>query len=448
MSSTHTTVRLWRVRRYPTWFVSDASKEVAASLLDFAVPLIALMVTDSPAQAGIVGAVGVITALVFTLVGGVLADRHRRTRLMLLGALIGVALAGSFAVLDALSALNFGVLLVLNVVINARDGLFDVAGEAALKEVVPDEAMGRAQAANQGRGAAIQLAGGPLGGALLAVGGWLVAVVAGAAYLLSVVTAWMLRRNEPHAHKPDEGKAQDAAPRRTPMLAEAREGFAWLLSRVDLRGVLWVSMIVNLGFNSAITTIIYSLQQSGHSPLVIGALGSVLGAVMLAGAFVAPLLVPRIRGGVIVIGSLIMATVGTAILPVVHTVPGIMAIIGISVFLIPALNSALMGYFMVAVPTELLGRANSASRVLSMGAMPLAPLIAGFGLAFVGRTGTLVACATLTALGVILALSNRALRSLPAESGWAAHAQSFAQPRDIERSAGTSTTHPLDEKHT
>ncbi|PFG31564.1 MFS transporter [Paramicrobacterium agarici] len=425
MSSTQATVRLWRVQRYPTWFVSDASKELAASLLDFAVPLIALMVTDSPAQAGVIGAVGVITALILTLVGGVLADRHRRTGLMLLGAVIGVALAGSFAVLDALSALNFGVLLVLNVIINARDGLFDTAGEAALKEVVPDEAMGRAQAANQGRGAAIQLAGGPLGGALLAVGGWLVAVAAGVTYLVSVVTAWLLRRQELNARITTDGTTPDAASRRTPMLTEAREGIAWLLSRVDLRGVLWVSMIVNLGFNSAVTTIIYSLQQSGHSPLVIGALGSVLGAVMLAGAFVAPLLVPHIRGGVIVICSLIVATAGTAILPAIHSVPGIMAIIGVSVFLVPALNSALMGYFMVAVPTELLGRANSASRVLSMGAMPLAPLIAGFGLAFAGRTGTLVACAALTAVGVILALSNRALRSLPSEKEWGEHAQKF-----------------------
>lgn len=239
----------------------------------------------------------------------------------------------------------------------------------------------------------------------------------------------MLGRAKPHIVDSAHEEPLDL-PQRARILTEAREGFTWLFSRVDLRGVLWVSMLVNLGFNSAMTTIIYSLQQSGHSPVIIGALGSVLGAVMLAGAFIAPLLVPRVRGGVIVIGSLIMATVGTAILPSVHTVPSIMTIIGISVFLIPALNSALMGYFMVAVPTELLGRANSASRVLSMGAMPLAPLIAGFGLAFVGRTGTLVVCAALTAIGAFLALSNCALRSLPAEGGWNLHAQNFStEPR-------------------
>ena len=47
-----------------------------------------------------------------------------------------------------------------------------------------------------------------------------------------------------------------------------------------------------------------------------------------------------------------------------------------SLVLIPAVNAALMGYFMVATPSRMLGRANSASAVLSMVAMPLAPLVA------------------------------------------------------------------------
>ncbi|WP_167131518.1 MFS transporter [Paramicrobacterium chengjingii] len=428
MSTSEVTTRLWRVKRYPTWFASDATKELAASLLNFAVPLIALMVTDSPAQAGTIGAVGVVTALLFTLGGGVLADRHRRPALMLLGASIGVAIAGCFAILDGMSALSFSVLLVLNVFINARDGLFDVAGEAALKQVVPDDAMGRAQAANQGRGAAIQLAGGPLGGALLAVGGWLVALVAAASYGISAVGAWMLGRDEaPKMTEPQPSTTPTAVLRQS-ALVEAREGFAWLFSRVDLRGALWVAMLANLGFNSAMTTIMYSLQQTGHSPVVIGTISAVLGAVMLVGALVAPLLVPRFRGGAIVIASLVLCTLGTVALPLAHSVLSIMIVIGFAVFLVPALNSALMGYFMVAVPTELLGRANSASRLMSMGAMPLAPLIAGFGLTLVGRTGTLVVCAALTALAVILAVTNRGLRALPVERQWSTHAEKFSSP--------------------
>jgi hypothetical protein len=85
----------------------------------------------------------------------------------------------------------------------------------------------------------------------------------------------------------------------------------------------------------------------------------------------------------------------------------------------------MMGYFMVATPTHLLGRANSAAGVLGMGAMPLAPLIAGFGLTLVGRDGTILMCAALCLLAAVLAVGNRALRGLPVESRWAEHAKQY-----------------------
>lgn len=429
-------VRLWRVPLYPTWFISDTAKELADALMYFAVPLIALIVTDSPIQAGIIGAVGAIIGIVLILGGGVLADRHDRPRLMLLGAVIGIALTGGFALLDLADALTFTGLLALSALLAARNGLFDVAGEAALKDVVPDAAMGRAQASNQGRGAVIGLVGGPLGGILLAVGGWLVALVAAACHLVGAVTAWMLRRarirrgSESSAQAtPNGGSASDATSASptsgSTALTEIREGFVWLLARADLRGVMWIALIVNLGFNAAVTTIIYSLQQAGHSTVVIGLMSAAIGVFMLAGALIAPLLITRIGGGIIVSASLTISMLGTAALPFVESVPGVLAVVGGSLLLVPALNSALLGYFMVAVPTAIIGRANSAVRVLTQAALPLAPLIAGFGLAWLGRPGTLVFCATLTAIAVALAVGNKALRALPIESRWAEHAKQY-----------------------
>ena len=60
-----------------------------------------------------------------------------------------------------------------------------------------------------------------------------------------------------------------------------------------------------------------------------------------------------------------------------------------------------------------------------MGAMPLAPLIAGFGLAWIGREGTILICAALCLVAVLLAVGNRALRALPVEAHWAAHAKQY-----------------------
>ncbi|WP_163540866.1 MFS transporter [Occultella kanbiaonis] len=434
---------LLRNTRYLTWLISDTSKGLAAALFSFAVPLLALIVTNDPARAGIIGAVALAVRALTTLAGGVIADRYRRIALMVLGSSVGVVIAGSFTLLALRDALTFTTLLVVAVGLAARTGLFDVAGESALKEVVPDGAMGRAQAANQGRDAVLQLAGGPLGGALLAVGGWVVGAAMTACHLIAAVAAWWLGRSSraaeanpaPEAHAPADpdvpatpaagtATAGARAPERN-ALAELRAGFAWLLSRTDLRGVLLVSTIINLGFNAAITTVVYALQQDGQSPAAIGWVSAGAGAAMLLGAVVAPMLVSRVPAGALTIVGLTVAAVGAYSLSLVDSVWAITAVLAASVLAVPALNAALMGYFMVATPSELLGRANSASMVLGIGAMPLGPLIAGFGLAWVGREGTIAVCAALCALATLLAITNRGLRALPAESGWTAHAARF-----------------------
>ena len=428
MSTTTEPHRLWRNRRYLTWLISDTSKGLAAALFAFAIPLLALIVTNDPAQAGIIGGAGMVARLLMTLAGGILADRHRRIALMLLGSLIGIVLAGAFTLLALGDALTFGSLLVIDILLAARSGLFDVAGESAIKEIVPDEAMGRAQAANQGRDAALQLAGGPIGGLLLGVGGWLVGVAMTVCHLIAAATAWTLGRQARRAGIVDAGAENDAEPSpaaKPNAWAELREGFGWLMSRPDLGGVLLIITIINLGFNAAVTTVIYALQQEGYPEVLIGGMTAAVGAVMLVGAIVAPLLVPRLRAGVLAIIGLSTVAAGAVGLSMVREPWAIVVVLGAAVLMLPALNAGMMGYFMVATPTQLLGRANSAAGVLGMGALPLAPLIAGFGLSWVGREWTLLVCAGLCLVAVALAVGNRALRALPVESQWAAHAKQY-----------------------
>lgn len=431
--------------RYITWLVSDTAKGLASALFSFAIPLIALFATDDPAQAGVISAVGMTIRTLTTLYGGVLADRHARIRMMVTGSVVGVALSVAFTALALTDALTFVALLVIEILLAARTGLFDVAGESALKEIVPGDAMGRAQGANQGRDAVLQLAGGPLGGALLAAGAWAIGAAMAVCHVVAAATAWMLQRSAPHEAAPsaetepdaaipetgaailETGVAAAATTAATPNARrEIAEGFRWLFSRADLRGVLFVATIINLGFSAALTTVMYALQQQGHSPLTIGLLGTGAGVAMLLGALVAPLLVSRIRAGAVIIGGLAVSTIAIFGLIPFRSPLLLGLILAAAVVFIPAVNAALMGYFMVATPTEMLGRANSAAAVLGMGAMPLAPLVAGIGLSFIGRETTLVVGAALCAIAVLLAVSNAGLRALPAESAWATHAAQFA----------------------
>jgi len=147
---------------------------------------------------------------------------------------------------------------------------------------------------------------------------------------------------------------------------------------------------------------------------------------MLLGSFVAAPLVKRIGAGRIVIAGLLLMTAALAVLPFVHEVPGILAVQAVAIFGGPSINAALLGYFMVAVPSDMLGRAGSALDLLTLGATPLSPLIAGFGYAWLGWTGILLACAGICAVAAFLALFNTGLRSLPSSDHWADHAAAIA----------------------
>ncbi|WP_353114895.1 MFS transporter [Microbacterium sp.] len=421
---------LWRNHRYVAWLIGDTGKGLAFTLFGFAVPLLALIVTNDPAQAGIIGAVGMAVRLVLTLYGGVLADRHPRVRLMILGSVFGAVIAAGFTLLALTGALSFTTLLVVEVLLAIGAGLFNSAGESALKEVVTDDTMGRAQAANQARDAALQLAGGPLGGALLVVGGWLVGAVMAACHLVAAVAAALIpRMSGPAAPEPATAPASGSLPeggtRKPNAFREIREGFTWLFSRADLRGSLVILTIINLGINVAMTTVIYSLQQGGYSTAVIGLISTGLGAATLVGALTASALVARIGAGKLLITGLVLLAVGSAAVALVHEPLWIIAVMIVPGLMLAPINAALGGYFMVATPSAMMGRASSASNVLGMGAMPLAPLVAGFGLTLIGREGTILIGAGLCAIAALLALANRGLRSLPAEAGWAAHARRF-----------------------
>ncbi|GAA1355861.1 MFS transporter [Arthrobacter rhombi] len=423
---------LWRNRDYRWWLATDTSTGLGRALHNFAVPLLALYVTGDPAQAGIIAAIGQVGRVVATLPGGVLADRHDRRRLILLGTATGVAVASALAAFQLAGLLGFWLLTVLNLLMNVRSGLFDGVPNAALKSVVEPRAVGSAMAANQGRDAVVSLAGGPVGGVLMVIGHAVPFAATAVLNLMGLFTVLRIRADlRPLCDVPEHDAA--AAAGRTGYLREAWEGFSWLLHRPELRGVMAISTIVNLGMNASITAVVFGLQQRGESPATIGLATASVGAGMLAGAVLAPPLVRRVSTGWLGAVGLAVCTAAVAALPFVHSIPAVCAVLGASMFAAPAINASLLGYFTVAVPTHLLGRANSALDLLAMGAIPLAPLVAGFGYAAWGWSGVLALCAGICAVAVILAFASRRLLAIPASPGWEEHAADNAREAALRR---------------
>lgn len=405
-------VRLWQRRDYLAWLASDTSGALASAVYAFAVPLVTLIVTGDPALAGLVAGAGALGRVVATVPGGVLADRHDRRVLMVVGGLSGGVLVGALALAHLAGVLGFWPLLVLNLALGVRTGLFGSASDAALKSVVDARQLPTAMSANQGRDATIALGAGPAGGALLAGGVVLPLLATVAGYLASALTALGIRADL-------RPQVDEEHPGRRGMLTEAREGLAWLWRRPQLRGALGVATLLNLGLNAALTTVVFALQQDGVSPAAIGLVSLTLGAGMLLGSIVAPTLLHRFPTGILATGGLLLAVLAFLVLPWVDGLPAVLVVLGLGILGAPVTNAGLGGYLMAAVPQRFLGRVNSAAELLSLAAVPLAPVVAGFGLGALGRQGTLLVCAGICLAAAALVVGNRSLRRLPGPEGWA-----------------------------
>ncbi|GGC90579.1 MFS transporter [Tersicoccus solisilvae] len=413
---------LWRRADYRWWLTTDTSTAFGRALLGLAVPLLALYVTGSPGQAGVVGAVGATGRVLATIPGGVLTDRHDRRRLILLGATLGTLLAVALAAVQLAGVLDFWLLVALNLLMNVRSGLFDAVPNAALPAVVESERRGSAVAANQGRDAVVSLAGGPVGGVLMGIGHVVPFLGTAVLHVLSAVAALRIRADLRPAPEDGGGPGAGAPTEATGLLREAWAGFAWLAHRPELRGLMAVSTILNLGINAAITAVVFGLQQRGEAPSAIGLVSASVGLGLLAGSLVATVLVQRVPTGLLSgVGLLTMAG-ATAFLPVAGSLPAVCAVLAVSMAAAPVINAGLLGYLLVAVPSRLLGRASSALDVLALGAVPLAPLLAGFSYTAWGWSGVLGACAGLCGVAAVLAITHRGLRSLPVAARWPDHA--------------------------
>lgn len=409
--------RLWSNRDYLAWLVADTTALAGTVVVAFLLPLIALMYLDDPAAAGIIGAAGTLARVVVMLPAGVLADRYDRKRLMILGAGLGLVPLIGLLAMHVTGSTAFWMLLGIAILFGLRTGMFQSVPNTALKSVVGTESLPTALSANQGRDGAIQLGAAPAGGALLAVGVIPALVAPAVAFVLATLAPLGIRRDLRPARAEDSAQGDGVRG----AMGEAFDGLRWVWSRATLRGIIFVAPVINLAVNTALLTLVFSFQQEGVSPATIGLLTSALGAATIVGALAAPVLVRRIPGGVLIFTGIAIAATGVCVLPFLDGVAAMIAVFGACFTGIPALNAALIGYFMAVTPDHLMGRSLVAFEVLAMGSVPLAPVIAGFGLSSVGVEGTLFVAAGLALVAATAVLLVRGLRTLPLPDGWETH---------------------------
>ncbi|MEU7055696.1 MFS transporter [Streptomyces sp. NPDC046197] len=357
----------------------------------------------TPAEAGLVTAVGAVPRALLMLGGGVVADRYGPRRVVIGSSTVRCALVVAAALLLLCASPGLWVLAVVAVLFGVVDAVFLPAAGALPARITTPAQLARVQGM---RGLATRLAtvlGGPLGGLGVALGG--TAGAFGLAALLIGLSLPVLPTLRVAALPEDARRARNGA------LVELRDGFRQIRRKPVLRVLVLVIALSDLGFVGPMNLGLTLLsQQRGWGS---SGMGWVLAGFGIGAGTASLLLAVRGRlphAGAALAASEIAGAVaigGFGQVPTVAAGTGVALLIGLLAGLGGALSGALV---QATADPAYVGRVTAVSTLVSFGVAPLTfPLIG----AAVERWGTgpvFAGCAGVCALGGLLALGSAPLR--------------------------------------
>lgn len=376
---------------------------MGSQVSQLAFPLFILLLTHSPVQAGLAGALRALPYLIFSLPAGALIDRWDRKRVMILCD-SGRALAlGSIPVALAFGILTVAQLFVVSFIEGTLFVFFNIAEVACLPRVVSKEQLSVANAQNLATDGITTLVGPPLSGVLYSIAYTLPFLADAVSYVVSVLSLFFIKT---------KFQGERVAARRS-LWVEIKEGLSWLWHHPIIRFMAILTGGNNL-FSAGFVLVIIVLAQHMHaSPFTIGLIFAVGGIGGILGAIIAPALQKRLSFGLAIIGTSWLFALFT-LLYIFAPNPLILGIITALLFTSgPTYNVVSVSYRMVLIPDELQGRVNSAFRLIAFCGQPLGLAVTGVLLQSINAIPTvLIMAAGLLALALMATL-NRHVREAP-----------------------------------
>jgi hypothetical protein len=370
-----------------------------------AYPLIALALTHSAVDAGLVGLANTAPFVLLQLPAGLYVDRWNRRAILLL-ADAGRALAvGGVCVLLFLGHLAFWELVAAAVVEGSLFVPFRLAQTASLRRVVPPDQLSDAIAFNQGQSFGTSLAGQPIGGFLCSLRPAFPFLADAISYCASLLSVAMMRTPLGAPEGPQDRN----------LTRELREGLSFAWTHRFIRSTALLTVGSDFVINGLFLLLVVIVRQDGGSAtligvmLGIGAVGGVLGSVA------APYFRRRIHSLRLVIAGVAWIDAPlVALMAVTRNPLGLGVLLGLMLAPWPFWNAVVGARTMTQIPDRLMGRVQSAVTVLGWAPVPLAPLTAGVLLQFTGRVPTILIFGVLMLGVAVTATLNRAVRDASA----------------------------------
>ncbi len=356
-----------------------------------------LGLTDSAAALGVASAAGIAPVLALSLLGGVLADRVDRRRILMSAQFAAAAFAAVLAVLTTTGRVEYWQVLVLAVLTGSATALSMPAFQAIVSTLVPRAVLGNAIALNAAQFNLSRIIGPVAAGAAIAAGGLAVAFWINAAML--VVVGVVVSRL-PLADAAGAGRAQAS------LWSNLVDGLRYVRGQPTVAVLLALAAVPGLFMLNYLAL----LPVMARDVLGLGAGGlGVLTAAIGVGALTGSLTVAIVRPSG---GSGRLLVLGLAVASVALIGYGSSTSVPLSLALLAVLGAAQVAYYattntllQILVPGRLRGRVLSLYILTSFGAIPIGNLAAG---ALAERFGAPLALAgggvlTLLVLALIVA---------------------------------------------
>lgn len=348
----------------------------------------------SGSDVGLVAAARTLPLVLFLLIGGALADRLPRHRVMVAANALNCLSQAAFALLVLTGDPQLWQMMLLTALCGTGTAFFNPAAEGMLLSTVSGEHANRAFAlfrmAMNGAG----IGGAALGGAMIAaIGpGWVLAVDAAAFAVAGALRAFL-----DVSHVPDRGPGGG-------LLADLREGWVEFRTRPWLWGiVLQFSVVVAVvGAAEAVYGPLVARDRLG-GPAPWGLALAFFGAGTIAGAVLMVAWKPRrlLLVGTLCVFPLALPSAGLAVpLPVW----GLCLVMLVSGLAIEVFGVNWMTAMHQEIPEEKFSRVSAYDWFGSVSMLPLATALAGPAESAFGRTNALWGCAALVVVATALVL--------------------------------------------
>lgn len=390
---------LRRNRDFVVLQVGQLLSALGGSFTTVAYPLLVLALTHSPAKAGLVSFARFLAAPLLGLGAGLVADRFDRKRIMIAADAVRAVSVGAVAAITIVSP-HYWPLPLLAFVEGAGETFFIACQSGALRAVVPPAQLPAAVSVQQGRSAAVGLAGPPIGGALFAVGRAIPFLADAVSYAVSF--AALLAMRTPF----QETRSRE----RVPIRRQLAEGFAFVWREPFIRITSFLYAIGNFTIPAFLFVLVVVARRHGLDGGRIGLLLGTFSAFVLFGSTMSPLVRRRVGPRGIILTEL-YAGLLVLLFVVRPSVYLLAAAILPQAVVLPITDSVVISHRIAITPDRLLGRVESVRATIARAASPLGPLTAGLLLSSVSARLTVAVLAAATLALAVWGTLSPALRT-------------------------------------